>query len=164
MTERTSNVTFTDDFRDCIANLNAQRVVFVLVGGYAVGFHGVVRATGDIDFLYQRTKENVARLCAALRDFGAPDQLIDPAFLISAGSVTQIGLEPFRIDLLASVSGVTFKQVLTGAERIEIGGQPLLVIGLEELRANKAATGRAKDQDDLRRLAGMKRRGGGKRS
>lgn len=150
---RQSNDALADDFRDFIECLNAHAVVFVLVGGYAMGWHGVVRATGDIDFLYQRTKENVERLCAALREFGAPEDFIDPEFLLSSNAVTQIGNEPLRIDLLGDITGVTFADVHAGADEIELNGNHLLVIGIEGLRANKAATHRAKDKDDLRRLA-----------
>lgn len=148
----TSNTALADDFRDFIELLNAHQVVFVLVGGYAVGWHGVVRATGDIDFLYEQTAENVARLCMALRDFGAPDILIDADFLMSPDAVTQIGVQPRRIDLLASITGVSFAHVRAGAEEIQLDGQRLLVIGIDELRTNKGATRRAKDRDDLRRL------------
>lgn len=140
------------DFRDCIEILNAHKVVFILVGGFAVGWHGVVRATGDIDFLYEQSPKNVKRLCAALEEFGAPTQLIDAEFLLSPEAVTQIGNEPLRIDLLASISGVRFEKARAGAVRTDIGGQRLLILGLDELRANKRATGRAKDKEDLRRL------------
>lgn len=133
-------------------------MTFVLVGGYAVGWHGVVRATGDIDFLYQCTGENVGRPCDALREFGAPESLIDPEFMVSPGAVTQIGRAPLRIDLLASISGVSFEQVLAGANATAIDGEPLLVIGLEELLANKRSTGRAKDADDVRRLVDTAKR------
>lgn len=112
----------------------------------------MVRATGDIDFLYEQTVSNVARLCAALRDFGAPMQLIDPKFLLSTDAVTQIGREPLRIDLLAAITGVTFDEVRAGAEEAELDGQRIFVIGINELRTNKRATGRAKDKEDLRRL------------
>jgi hypothetical protein len=122
------------------------------VGGYAVGWHGVIRATGDIDFLYEQTEGNVTRLCAALRDFGAPEQFVDPAFLLTPYAVTHIGTPPLRIDLLASITGVSFEAVRAGAEPVELDGLRLLVIGLRELRINKGATGRAKDRDDLRRL------------
>ncbi|GAC1462440.1 MAG: hypothetical protein PVSMB1_13080 [Gemmatimonadaceae bacterium] len=147
-----SNASLADDFRDCIEYLNAHRVIFVLVGGYAVGWHGVVRATGDIDFLYDQKAENVARLCAALRDFGAPEHLIDPKFLLSPNAVTQIGRAPLRIDLLAAITGVSFAKVRAGADQVELDGQRLFVIGINELRTNKRATGRAKDKEDLRRL------------
>lgn len=148
--------TLASDFADCIAVLNAHHVVFILVGGFAVGWHGVVRATGDIDFLYEQTRKNVKRLCKALEEFGAPAHLIDAPFLMSPDAVTQIGNEPFRIDLLSSISGVTFEQVRAGVVKTSIAGQQMLIIGLEELRVNKRATGRVKDQEDLRRLPGSK--------
>ncbi len=152
MNEVPGNTELADDFRDCIAFLNTREVVFVLVGGFAVGWHGVVRATGDIDFLYEQDPENVARLCKALEDFGAPKQFIDPAFLLSANAVTQIGNPPLRIDLLSAISGVAFEAVRAGAIATELAGERLLIIGLAELLVNKRATGRAKDKDDVRRL------------
>jgi hypothetical protein len=145
-----------DDFRDFIVCLNARRVNAVLVGGYAMGWHGVVRATGDIDFLYEQTSGNVDRLCSALQDFGAPDRFIDRAFLLSPDAITQIGLPPFRIDLLAAISGVSFASVRAGAEEVLVNGQKLVVIGLAELRANKAASGRPKDIQDLQQLNSSK--------
>lgn len=147
------NTVLSEDFRDFISALNAHRVRYVLVGGYALGYHGVIRATVDIDFLYDRAVANVSRLCDALAEFGAPDRLIDPEFLATESAVTQVGLPPVRIDLLASVSGVDFPQVWSGATLVVIDGQRLRVIGLDELRANKAATGRKKDKEDLRALS-----------
>jgi predicted nucleotidyltransferase len=145
------------DFRDCIEALNEHRVRYVLVGGYALGAHGVVRATGDIDFLYDAGPANVERLCAALLAFGAPDRFIDPPFLRSPDAVTQIGVPPHRIDFLSAIIGVTFVEVMAGSERIEMEGLQFRVIGLAELRKNKAASGRAKDRNDLRRLRRPKR-------
>ena len=75
-----------------------------------MAWHGVVRATGDIDFLYEPTSQNVERLCAALREFGAPPSLIDPAFLMSPNAVMQIGIPPLRIDFLAAISGPSFEE------------------------------------------------------
>lgn len=144
------------EFRNCIALLNARHVSFVLVGGYAMGWHRVVRATGDIDFLYEQTDENVERLCVALREFGAPPELIDPAFLRSPGAVTQLGVPPLRIDRLSEITGVSYDRVRAGAEELELGGEHVFVIRLAELRANKAAAGRPKDREDMRRLPGAR--------
>lgn len=141
------------DFLDFIAALNERSVDFVLVGGYALGVHGVIRATGDIDFLYRRTKTVVRRLCAAMEDFGAPREVIDEAALMTPQIVTQFGPPPFRIDLLNAIDGVSFEDVWTGAITVTVQGQPMRVIGLVELRANKIATGRKKDADDVRRLS-----------
>ncbi|MBK6486698.1 MAG: nucleotidyltransferase [Gemmatimonadetes bacterium] len=140
------------DFRDAIEALNAQHVAFILVGGFAVGWHGVVRATGDIDFLYEQSPKNVRRLCKALEAFGAPEHLVDADFLLSPNALTQLGNEPLRIDLLASISGVSYEEVRAGAEEAGVGGQRLLIIGLDELRKNKRASGRPRDKEDLRRL------------
>lgn len=142
------------DFADFITCLNAQRVDYVLIGGYALAVHGVVRATGDIDFMYRRAKSNVKRLCAALKEFGAPPVVIDERALMTLDVVTQFGKPPNRIDLLNNIDGVTFPKVWKGAERLEIDGQKLRVIGKTELRANKSATGRKRDEDDVRRLKG----------
>lgn len=147
------NDSFAPDFLDFIACLNEGGVEFVLVGGYAVGVHGVVRATADLDILYRRTEDNVGRLCRALEEFGAPAQLIDPDALLAPDTVTMFGAPPLRIDLLGDISGVSFEQVWVGCVDIVLEDQPLRVIGLAELRANKAATGRPRDIDDLRRLA-----------
>ncbi len=147
------NDTLSPDFLDFIACLNERRVDFVLVGGYAMGVHGVIRATGDIDFLFRRSKANVRRLCRAMEDFGAPPALIDEAALMSAEIVTQFGRPPYRIDLLNAIDGVSFAKVWAGAVRVRIQEHAMRVIGLDELRANKAATGRKKDAEDLRKLS-----------
>lgn len=139
-------------FLDFIQCLNDRRVDFVLIGGYALGVHGVVRATGDMDFLYRRTRANVRRLCEAMNDFGTPPELIDEAVLMTPEIVTQFGLPPHRIDLLNAIDGVTAHKVWTGAISTTVQGLPMKVIGLAELRLNKKATGRKKDEDDLRRL------------
>ncbi|MHB1264340.1 MAG: hypothetical protein ACYC1S_07990 [Gemmatimonadaceae bacterium] len=153
------NDTFAPDFLDFIASLNEGAVDFVLVGGYAVGVHGVVRATADLDILYRRTGDNVERLCRALHEFGAPPHLIDPAALLAPDTVTMFGAPPLRIDLLGDISGVSFEQVWAGSVDVVLQDQPLRVIGLAELRVNKAATGRPRDIDDLRRLAAAARPG-----
>lgn len=143
---------FPDDFRDFIRELNAQQVEYLLVGGFAVGMYGHVRATADIDFLYRRTAENIGRLMRALECFGAPSEVIDLEHLAKPEGITAFGEPPNRIDLLASISGVSFEDACAHAVELRIEGDRLLVIGLDALRANKAASGRKKDLDDLQRL------------
>lgn len=147
-----ANDALPPDFLDFLRCLNARRVDVVLVGGYALGVHGVVRATGDIDFLYRRTKLTVRRLCAAMEDFGAPPEVIEPDVLMKAEVVTQFGQPPYRIDLLSEIDGVSFGEVWRGALRTVIDGQPMRVIGVSELLKNKKATGRRKDAEDARQL------------
>ncbi|HEY4216729.1 MAG TPA: hypothetical protein VGM67_06295 [Gemmatimonadaceae bacterium] len=151
------NDTLSPDFLDFIVSLNEHKVDFVLVGGYALAVHGVVRATGGIDFLYRATKRNVRRLCNAMIDFGAPPEIIDEETLLQPGIVTQFGQPPYRIDLLNEIDGVTFAAVWQGALTTSIEREDVRVIGLKELKANKAATGRKKDNDDVRRLESRRR-------
>jgi predicted nucleotidyltransferase len=143
---------FPPDFRDFVAELNRHGVEYLLVGGYAVGVYGHVRATADIDFLYRRTPANVNRLLQALADFGAPADVLDEAHLAADDAVTAFGAPPLRIDLLSSISGVSFDEAAASSVRIDVGGEQLPVIGLTALRANKKASGRRKDREDLRRL------------
>ena len=157
--EGETNDVLSPDLLDFIVCLNEQKVDFVLVGGYALGVHGVVRATGDIDFLYRPTKKNIARLCAAMLDFGAPADVIDEEALGTPNIVTQFGKPPYRIDLLNSITGVGLAEVWKGADIVSIEGQNVRVIGLRELKRNKTATGRTKDKDDVRRLNSRKGRG-----
>lgn len=153
-----ANDVLSPDFLDFIACLNDRGVDFVLVGGYALAIHGVVRATGDIDFLYRRTKAMVRRLCSAMEDFGAPADVIDEDALMMPAMVTQFGMPPQRIDLLSAIDGVSFEKVWAGATTVTIRGQTIRVIGLAELRTNKASTGRPKDAEDVRRLTRRPRR------
>jgi len=152
------NTALSADFLDLVVCLNEHSVDFVLVGGYALGVHGVVRATGDIDLLYRRTKAAVRRLCEAMEDFGAPPEVIDAASLLTPQIVTQFGKPPYRIDLLNEIDGVSFDEVWAGATSVTIQGQQIRVIGRKELRANKTATGRKRDADDVRKLDARKKR------
>lgn len=147
-----SNDALAPDFADFIAALNAHGVEYVLVGGYAVAVYGVIRATGDLDIFHRRTTENVRKLMAAMREFGAPEECIDEVALMDPDAMTYFGQEPFRIDLLNSISGVTFDEVWAKVFEITIDGERIRVIGRDELLANKRATGRAKDKQDVKQL------------
>ncbi len=149
-----SAAAFPVDFTDFVHVLNANGVEYLLVGGYAVGVHGYVRATVDIDFFYRRTPENVTRVLAALQEFGAPPVVLDRAHLEAPDTVTAFGEPPIRIDLLSELSGVTFDEAREGAVEVPLDGELLPVIGLLALRANKEASGRPKDRFDLEQLGG----------
>lgn len=150
------NDVWSPDFEDFIGCLVEHEVRFVVVGAYALGVHGVVRATGDLDVLYRPTRANVRRLSKALVEFGAPPVVIDEDALLTPDIVTQFGQPPSRIDLLNAIDGVSFAEVWRGAIRVTIGAHPVRVIGLQELRKNKRASGRRKDDDDLRRLDALR--------
>ena len=146
------------DFADLLQALSANSVEFLVVGAFALGRHGYVRATGDLDILFRPSADNVRRLTAALNAFGAPAHLTDPAGLLLPDTVTQLGVRPHRIDLLNTLSGVSLDEAFAGAIRVAVGGLQVPVLGLEELRRNKLATGRETDLRDVAELDRITRR------
>ncbi len=149
---------FDPDFVDLLQALTVNDVEFVVVGAFALGRHGYVRATGDLDILFRPSPENVRRLTVALAAFGAPAPLTDPAGLLVPDTVTQLGVRPHRIDLLNSLSGVSLDEAFAGAVFSDIGGHHVPLLGLEELRRNKLATGRESDLRDVAELDRITRR------
>jgi hypothetical protein len=139
------------DFADLLAALRAAGAEYLVVGAYAMAFHGVPRATGDLDVLVRPTADNAERVWRALEDFGAPLEAtgLTPADLATPGTVYQMGLPPRRIDLLTSISGVSFEEAWATRADLSIAGTIVPIIGRDALVRNKRATGRAKDLADL---------------
>ena len=140
------------DFSDFLGLLNSERVEYLVVGGYAVGFHGHPRATGDLDIWIAATAENAPRVVEALVKFGFERAAISPELLMTPRQVIRMGVPPLRIELLTSVSGLDF--AATYPHRIEaaVGGLMVAFIDLDSLKTNKQASGRAKDLSDLEHL------------
>jgi hypothetical protein len=140
------------DFKECVASFNAHGVEYLVVGGYALAAHGRPRYTGDIDLWVRATPDNARRVLAALKDFGLGALLIAETDLTTAGNVIQLGYPPRRIDLLTSIDGVEFEACHARRLMLTIDGVDLPVIGLDDFKANKRATGRAQDRADLEAL------------
>lgn len=136
-----------DDFVDLLRALIAAKVEFVIVGAHALAAHGLPRATGDMDVLVQPTAENAERVLDALRIFGAPLAAhgISRSDFEVPDNVYQIGLPPRRIDLLTSITGVSFEEAHATRIVVELEGMTLPVLGRDALVKNKRATGRPKD-------------------
>jgi hypothetical protein len=139
------------DFKEFAELLNAHRVDYLVVGGYALAAHGHPRYTGDIDFWLDRGLDNIARLLTALQEFGF-GSLALKAEDFAPDAVIQLGQPPRRIDLLMGIDGVNFDDCFERREVITIDGLPLNFIGLDDFKANKRATGRLKDLADLEAL------------
>jgi hypothetical protein len=143
-----------DDFRDLLILFADAGVEFVIVGAYAVAFHGAPRASGDIDVFIRPSLENAERVFGALARFGAPVQSAGatPTDFAQPGLVYQIGLPPRRIDVLTQISGVTFEEAWASRVVAEVDGRAVGFIGREALLKNKEATGRIRDLADAARL------------
>lgn len=140
------------DFRDLLELFNAHKVECVIVGGYALAFHGAPRYTGDIDILIKPDAENARRILDALDEFGFGSVGLATEDFESAGQVVQMGVPPVRIDLLTSLSGVSWEEAYAHCEKGEYGGVSVKYLGREQFVANKRATGRKKDIADLEAL------------
>ncbi len=132
--------------------LISREVEFLLVGGYAVGFQGYPRATLDIDLWIRRTPENADRLVAALRDFGFGASA-QAAMFLDPMRVVRMGHPPNRVALLTGIDGVEFDDCASRAVHDVLDGVALTIIGLDDLKANKRASGRYRDLNDLEHLA-----------
>ena len=140
------------DFREFLALLNEHKVKFIIVGGYALAYHGAPRFTGDIDVLLKPDQENAKRILNALADFGFSSLDITIDDFQNQDNVIQLGLPPVRIDLITSISGVTWEEADTSKEPGLFGDVSVAYIGKEQFIINKRASGRKKDLADLESL------------
>jgi predicted nucleotidyltransferase len=138
------------DLRDILSALNAHEVKYLLVGGYAVGVYSEPRATKDLDIFIQSHPENGEAVFRALAEYGAPPEGMTPAdFSNKPDSVFQIGVPPVRIDILQSISGVTFDEAWENRITAFIDEIPTNVISRDDLIRNKLAAGRRRDLLDV---------------
>jgi hypothetical protein len=142
------------DFRDLLAALTDTGARFLVVGAHALAAHGVPRVTGDLDIWVEPTDANAARVWAALARFGAPLDLLSirESDFVRANQVIQLGLPPYRIDLMTSISGVGFGDAWDGRLAGTLFEVPVAFIGREAFLRNKRISGRPKDLEDIRSL------------
>jgi hypothetical protein len=148
-----AQISLSKDFKEFIELLNNNKAEFIVVGGYAVGFHGYVRFTGDLDIWVNPTAENAQKLLKALNEFGFGSlSNINLEDFNKPDSVVQLGYPPFRIDLMTSVSGLTFQDCFTKTNNTIVDGIDVPFLDLESLKINKKSTNRKKDLGDLENL------------
>lgn len=140
------------DFRDLFSALSAEGAEFIVVGGYAVMFHTVPRFTKDLDVWVRPSRENAARVRAALAAFGAPLTDLSLEDLSVEGTVFQIGVPPNRIDVLTSIDAVAFDVAFPRSVVTSYAGVAIRMLAIEDLLANKRAVGRKQDLLDVEHL------------
>jgi hypothetical protein len=146
------------DFLDLLRALLGADVRFLVVGAYAVGVHGRPRATKDLDVWVEASVDNAPKVINGLIEFGAPLMGLTETDLQTPGVGLQIGVEPGRIDVLTSVSGVRFEEAWPRKVQANFAeGVRCNVIGLEELLQNKRAAGRPQDLADVAALERLHR-------
>jgi hypothetical protein len=140
------------DLREFVELLNSNGVEYLVVGAFAVAFHGCPRYTADLDLLVRPTAANAERLMLTLSEFGFGKLGIQASDFCSPGTVVQLGVKPNRIDLLTSITGVTFEDAWATRNEAELDGIAARFIGRAALLRNKEQTGRAKDLGDAEEL------------
>jgi len=142
----------TQDFKEFVTSLNDNKVRYLVVGGYAVAYHGYPRYTKDIDIWIDLDPDNASRIVKALDQFGFASIGLTPEDFLETETIIQLGYPPNRIDLITSLSGVDFEDCYTNRESVEMDGVVVDFIDLESLRRNKKSSGRAQDLADLENL------------
>jgi len=142
------------DFNDLLTLFNEKKVEYIIVGAYALAFHGAPRYTGDIDLLINRTPDNASNILACLEEFGFGNLGLTKDDFTQSENVIQLGMPPVRIDILTSISGVSWGEV--EAEKVEgtFGELDVYYIGKSSYVENKKATGRLKDLADIEAIEG----------
>jgi hypothetical protein len=147
------------DFRDMVHALVAESAEFLIVGGFAVAFHGHPRTTGDMDLWVRPTAGNAAKVWRALARFGAPMHAlgVQQDDFVRSDLVVQFGVPPRRIDLLTSLSGIDFDAAWANRVQVPWNGMQVCFLALDDLLRNKRATGRSKDAADVAELEKRRR-------
>jgi hypothetical protein len=140
------------DLSEFIASLNSHKVEFVVVGAHALAFHGHPRYTGDLDIFVRPTAQNASRLEDAIAPFGFVSLGLKASDFLHPNRIVQLGVPPNRIDLLTTLSGLTFDEAWEVRVTGELGGQAVAFLNRDSLIKKKRATGRLKDAADIEAL------------
>ena len=141
------------DFRDLLQVFNVAGIRYLVVGGYAVMAYTEPRYTKDLDLWIDPVEENARAVLRSLTTFGAPTSEVSPADLTEPDVFYQIGVDPVRIDLMTSVTGLDFTAAWDRRTLVDFGGVQASVLSREDLITAKRASGRPQDRLDARRLA-----------
>jgi predicted nucleotidyltransferase len=146
------DVELPSDFREFLRFLADSEVQYLVIGGYAVGYHGYPRATQDLDIWIARTPENADRMVDVLRRFGFDLPELNRDLFLKADTIVRMGVPPIRIEVATTLSGVEFSDCYANRVEDDLDGVQVSLMSLPDLKTNKKAAGRHKDLDDLDHL------------
>jgi hypothetical protein len=140
------------DFRDFVELLNKYEVEYMVVGGYALAFHGEPRFTGDMDIWIDCTKINAEKMVTVMKDFGAASLGFTKEDFLEPGIIKQIGQPPLRIDILGEIDGVNYANAKKDKQYFKSQDLNIPFIGVTDFIKNKQAVGRKKDLQDVKNI------------
>ena len=147
-----TTILLATEFQDFLKSLNTQHAEYLLIGGYAVGYHGYPRTTGDLDIWFAQTPANAQKISRALQTFGFHADHVPAAMFLEPDCMFRMGNPPLRIELLTAISGIHFADCWPHRQTAIIENIPIPIIDLDSLKANKRASARYKDLNDLENL------------
>ena len=147
-----ATVNLPPDFKEFLKLLNAHQVEYLLIGGYAVAYHGYPRATADMDIWIATHAQNTKKIVAALKEFGFDLPELSAELFQKEDQIIRMGVPPVRIEIATTISGVGFEECFAARVVDELDGVEVNIIDLAHLKINKKAAGRHKDLDDIENL------------
>ncbi len=147
-----ATIQLPQDFKDFLRLLNSSEVEYLVIGGYAVSYHGYPRSTGDIDIWVAIHPKNAEKIVEVLKEFGFAGQELSADLFLEKNQIIRMGLPPIRIEILTSISGVEFGDCYDSRITDIVDGIEVNLINLENLKKNKKAAGRHKDLNDMESL------------
>lgn len=147
-----ATIRLPQDFKEFLKLLNAHRVEYLMIGGYAVGYYGYPRATADMDIWVAVNPANADKIVTVLKEFGFDLPDLSAELFLKEWQIIRMGVPPVRIELSTSVSGVNFSECYANKVIDTVDGVQINLISLEHLKQNKKSAARHKDLADLENL------------
>lgn len=140
------------DFKEFLKLLKENDVRYLLIGGYAVGYHGYARTTEDMDIWVAIESDNAQKIVNALKTFGFDHPELNTSLFLDEKKIIRMGHPPMRLEITTSISGVDFNECYKSRIVDTIDGIEVSLIDLQNLKKNKKASGRTKDIADIEKL------------
>jgi hypothetical protein len=150
---------FLPEHKEFLLELLNSEVEFILIGGYAVNFHGYVRATGDMDIFLKPDNENKSKLQSMLEKRGTNKEDIKNLGQMdfTKPNVFFMGIKPKRIDFLTRINNVDYESANQRRVMLPLKDKMIPVLHLDDLILSKITSGRNKDITDIEELQKVNR-------
>ena len=145
-------IEFPRDFKEFLQLLNLKKIEYLVIGGYAVGYHGYPRATGDLDIWIAINEQTAMKMVEVLKDFGFDPPELKKELFLKEQKVIRMGVPPMRLEIFTSIDGVDFKACFNNRIISDFGDFKVNFISKGDLLINKRASGRPQDLVDFDKL------------
>ncbi|MDA3884863.1 MAG: nucleotidyltransferase [Candidatus Delongbacteria bacterium] len=152
------SIQISNDFKEFAELLEKNSVKYLIIGGFAVNFHGYPRYTKDIDIWLMVDHSNIENFLITLKEFGFESLGLNEKDFTDKDNIIQLGYEPNRIDILVSVDGLEFQKTYENRLDYKYDDICLNFISIDDLIIAKQTSGRPQDLADADFLLKLKNR------